>query len=287
MYFFEYKTLKTLQNYSSELMEDPRDLIIVQLVVEELVRRLRNIDMRTHASNWASDLCLFYDEHGCSYKTDQRNLELTVIAASAANNFVDACQEFDIVGPRNIKGREWTNCVCRQQHLDKCYYIINRITGTGLMIGDVCIERFKKRDPAITSKSLKLHEDNKRSTPEVPSTALQPLVEDKEEEQPRAKRLRPTTIIEDENDTAEPTSSTITVPETPTPQPPVVPENERQSEPIPVCVVPPTLPVISVVPGNNASAEEMAPRGKKTIKVEVTVSRPSEPPVTVVATIEY
>jgi len=173
------------------------DIITIQGInTVHLPRRLRSMNMREHAILWIGGLMRFYQQHDCHFSSEymQSNLELVVTAASTAHNFVDACPEYEIGAKVAVVARQdWRKCVCGKKHLKKCHYITNKITGVVLMIGGICIKRFKKRDPTLkTKKQIRKGGARKRATPAsgsvpplkrakpapstaIPSTALVPI----------------------------------------------------------------------------------------------------------------
>lgn len=69
-----------------------------------------------------------------------KKLRTEVLSHSAANNFIDAAKEWDVI---SIYQDPDQTCVCGKEGLRWCYKIRNRVTGEVLYpVGDVCIHHF-------------------------------------------------------------------------------------------------------------------------------------------------
>lgn len=76
------------------------------------------------------------------------NLSSIVVAHSEADNFADACTEWDVTGLEVIdsqtsEGEGPGRCICGHCPIADCYTITNRLNGSALFpVGNVCIRHF-------------------------------------------------------------------------------------------------------------------------------------------------
>ncbi|MCI7703337.1 MAG: hypothetical protein MSP08_03220 [Clostridiales bacterium] len=88
------------------------------------------------------------------------NLASIVVARSEADNFADACTEWDVTGlevidPHASEGEGPGRCVCGHYPILDCYAIRNRLNGSTLYpVGNVCIRHFGRADMADDADGL-------------------------------------------------------------------------------------------------------------------------------------
>lgn len=88
------------------------------------------------------------------------NLASIVVAHSEADDFADACAEWDVTGlevidPKADEGGTPGRCVCGHYPIADCYTITNRLNGSALFpVGNVCIRHFGCADMTDDANGL-------------------------------------------------------------------------------------------------------------------------------------